>query len=151
MRIERRRAARAKNESDLQSTIDAVDLHAKRIARLQLMNARKLLRNRDRIRLRQPSLNIELARFEIRQLKSAEWSVRKNIDPEDQEIFARQIRQRDNPAHQRRGGGDSGWPRHDGKNRFGNPATDPVITSSAFPATTSMVAANARFALWFAI
>src|SRR3954470_4555740 len=82
------------------------------------MHARELLRDRDRLRITEPPLHIKLSRGEIGQLESAERSVRENVDAEHLEIFAWQIRQRDNAAHERRRRGNPGMARYHWKHRF---------------------------------
>src|SRR5205814_7401044 len=67
----------------------------------------KFLRDRERTGAVQPALEIPSARLEIREIESAKRLVRENIDPDDLEIFAWKIRQRREPAHERRGGGNS--------------------------------------------
>ena len=60
--------------------------------------------------------------LEVAQLEGAERRVRENVDAEDLKIFARQIRQRDDAADERRRGGNAGMLR-DGRERlFRQPA-----------------------------
>ena len=52
-------------------------------------------------RAAQPSLEIKVSRVEIGRIESSKRRVRENIDPEDLEIFAREIRQRHQTSHER--------------------------------------------------
>ena len=67
----------------------------------------------------QPSLKIKFSRVETGRIESPKRLVRKNIDPEDFQIFAREIRQRHEPSHERRRSGDAGCVRGHRENRLG--------------------------------
>src|SRR5450755_3409020 len=100
MRIDRGGCARPQDKADTEFAIDSVHLRTQTIAEIQMVQPREFFGNGDGVRLTEPALDIELVGPKIIQLESAKGGVGENVDAEDLQIFARQIRQRDKSAHQ---------------------------------------------------
>ena len=95
------------DESHLQLMIDHVHLRADLVSGFQIVPRHEFFGDRDGARAAKPSLDIKFSSVEIGRIESSERRVRKNIDPEDFQIFTRKIRQRHQTSHERRRGGDA--------------------------------------------
>ena len=107
------------DESHLQLMIDHIHLRADFISGFQIVPRNEFFGDRDGTRAAKPSLDIEFSSVEIGRIESSERRVRKNIDPEDFQIFTREIRQRHQTAHERRRGGDASGSCGHRENRLG--------------------------------
>ena len=74
---------------------------------------RELFAHRHRPRTAQPPLDVELLRLKIGQVEGAKRFVGQNIDPEQIEVFAREVGQSNKSPNDRGGGGDAGVARDD--------------------------------------
>src|ERR1051326_5885507 len=97
----------AKKKPDLQLALDAANLRADFIALFQVMLPDEFFRDGDCAVRPEPALNIKLAGIEIRWVEGAERRVGENVDPKQLEVITLKIRQRDEPFHDWRRGGNA--------------------------------------------